>query len=72
MVEMVPFGYHGERQMHVRIDCRECYIPLVSAPILESREERVEEQLGDAEIQRRGENWNEETVVETNGDIGRW
>jgi hypothetical protein len=57
MVHIVPFGnYYGE-SMKVKVNCRECYIPLVDAPILERR---VEEHVGEAFH----ENWDEETVVE--------
>jgi hypothetical protein len=73
MVEVVRFGNHYGESMNVKVNCRECCVPLVVAPMGESVGEQREEAR--AEVQGGGvvtENWDGETIVNGNGDGRGW
>lgn len=63
---MVPFGHHHEH-IHVKVDCKECYLPTVVLEEKEKGKERVDE--GWAETADEVEEW--EQAHEGDG-FGEW
>jgi hypothetical protein len=58
MVQVMPFGNYYGQSMNVKVNCSECYVPLVVAPMMERMEDQVAEAVH--------EHWDEETMVDGN------
>ena len=48
-VTVVPFGYHHDGAVNIKVNCRECYVPVVMA------EKKVEKVVGEEEWAQEGD-----------------